>query len=43
MIVECYATLKEEVDKLLVNKFIREARYPVWVANLILVKKKNGK
>ena len=40
---ERYATLKEEVDKLLANKFIREAYYPTWVANLVLVKKKNKK
>ena len=39
-----YAALKEEVDKLLVNKFIREAHYLAYVANLVLVKKKkNGK
>ena len=43
MIAERYAALKEEVDKLLANKFIREAHYPTWVANLVLVKKKNGK
>ena len=43
MIAEHYTTLKEEVDKLLANKFIREAHYPVWVANPILVKKKNEK
>ena len=43
MTAERYAALKEEVDKLLANKFIREARYPTWVANLILVKKKNEK
>ncbi|XP_052177535.1 uncharacterized protein LOC127791591 [Diospyros lotus] len=43
MTPERYAALKEEVDKLLVNGFIREAHYPVWVANPVLVKKKNGK
>jgi len=43
MTPERYATLKEEVDKFLANKFIREAHYSTWVANLILVKKKNSK
>ena len=41
--MERYVALKEEVDKLMTNKFIREARYPTWVANPVLVKKKNGK
>ena len=36
MTVERYVALKEKVDKLLVKNFIREARYPVWVANPIL-------
>ncbi|XP_052193952.1 uncharacterized protein LOC127802277 [Diospyros lotus] len=43
MTLERYAALKEEMDKLLDNGFIREAQYPVWVANPVLVKKKNGK
>ena len=43
MTYERYVALKEEVDDLLANEFIREAHYPVWVANPILVKKKNGK
>ncbi|XP_052193804.1 uncharacterized protein LOC127802147 [Diospyros lotus] len=43
MTPERFAALKEEVDKLLDSRFIREAQYPVWVANLVLVKKKNGK
>ena len=43
MTAECYAALKEEVDKLLANKFIRKASYPTWVAKPVLVKKKNGK
>ena len=43
MTAERYASLKEEVSKLLTNKFIREAHYPVWVANPIFVNKKNGK
>lgn len=43
MTLERYAALKEEVDKLLKNEFIRETYYLVWVANPVLVKKKNGK
>ena len=39
MTPEHYAALKEDVDKLLARKFIREAHYPIWVANPILVKK----
>jgi len=40
---ERYLALKEEVDKLLVNKFIRVAYYPTWVTNPVLMNKKNGK
>jgi hypothetical protein len=35
--------LQEEVDRLLKAGFIREALYPEWLANPVLVKKKNGK
>lgn len=35
--------LKEEVQKLIKNGFIRETIYPKWVSNLVLVKKHNGK
>ena len=38
-----YRALKEEVDRLLEIKFIRESNYPQWVANAVLVKKPNGK
>ena len=38
-----YQALKEEVDKLLSNDFIKESFYPSWLANLVLVKKPNGK
>ena len=38
-----YQTLKEEVDKLLSNGFIKESFYPFWLANPVLVKKPNGK
>ena len=43
MDVERYQALKEEVDKLLKSGFIREAFYPNWLANPVLVKKANGK
>ncbi len=33
----------EEVDKLLKAGFIREVSYPDWLANIVLVKKANGK
>lgn len=33
----------EEVAKLLDAGFIKEARYPEWLANPVLVEKKNGK
>ena len=35
--------MKEKVDKLLSNGFIKESFYPSWLANPILVKKSNGK
>lgn len=38
-----YVTLKEEVDQLLEIGFIREAHFLKWLANLVLVKKPNGK
>ena len=33
----------DEVDKLLVAKFIQEVYYPEWLAKVIMVKKANGK
>uniref|UniRef100_A0A1U7Y5W6 Uncharacterized protein LOC104241394 n=1 Tax=Nicotiana sylvestris TaxID=4096 RepID=A0A1U7Y5W6_NICSY len=35
--------VNEEVDKLLANGSIRESKYPQWVANVVMIKKKNGK
>ena len=35
--------VKEEVDKLLKAGFVKEARYPDWLANVVMVKKANGK
>lgn len=32
----------EEVDKLLEARAIREVKYPTWLSNTIVVKKKNG-
>ncbi|XP_022864597.1 uncharacterized protein LOC111384542 [Olea europaea var. sylvestris] len=40
---ERYEALKEEVQKLIQNGFIREATCPRWVSNLVLVKKHNDK
>ena len=33
----------EEVEKLLAVKFIQEFYYPEWLANVVMVKKSNGK
>ena len=33
----------EEVEKLLTTGFIREVYYPRWLANIVMVKKSNGK
>ena len=35
--------IKEEVQKLTVAKFIREVYYPDWLANVVMLKKANGK
>ena len=35
--------IKEEIQKLTVAKFIREVYYPDWLANVVMVKKANGK
>ena len=35
--------IKEEVEKLLTTKFIREVPYPEWLTNVVMVKKSNGK
>ena len=35
--------IKDEVQKLIVAKFIREVNYPDWLANVVMVKKANGK
>lgn len=38
-----YATIADEVDRLLAVGFIREAHYSEWLSNMVLVKKSNGK
>ena len=38
-----YTTISEEVSKLLKAVFIREAYYPKWLANVMMVKRANGK
>ena len=35
--------IKEKVQKLTAAKFIREVYYPDWLANVVMVKKANGK
>ena len=35
--------IKDEVQKLIAVKFIREVYYPDWLANVVMVKKANGK
>ena len=40
---ECDKTIAEEVRKLLEANFIREVYYPYWLANVVMVKKANGK
>ena len=37
------AALKEEVEKLKDNGFIKDSKYPDWISNPVLVKKSNGK
>lgn len=35
--------IKEELDKLLVANFVQEVHYPTWLANVVVMPKKNGK
>ena len=35
--------VKEEIEKLLKAKFIKPTRYVQWLANIVLMMKKNGK
>ena len=40
---ERYIAINQEVEKLLEANTIREAHYPEWIANIVLVKTANGK
>ena len=35
--------IKDEIQKLIAAKFIPEVYYPDWIANVVMVKKANGK
>ena len=35
--------LDKEIEKLLVVGFIREVYYPEWLANVVMIKKANGR
>ncbi|KAG9457700.1 hypothetical protein H6P81_002208 [Aristolochia fimbriata] len=39
---ELVPEIEKEFDKLLKANFIREVKYPSWIANIVPVKKKNG-
>ena len=39
----CRAIIKQEVDKLLAARFIKEIQYPDWLSNMVVVPKKNDK
>ncbi|KAG9458349.1 hypothetical protein H6P81_002857 [Aristolochia fimbriata] len=39
---ELMPEIEKEVDKLIAANFIREVKYPSWIANIVPVKKKNG-
>ena len=41
--LEWNKAIMEEVEKLLTAGFIREVYYPKWIANVVMVKKSNGK
>jgi hypothetical protein len=43
MVEEKVKAAKAEVQRLLDASFIREVKYPPWLANTIMVRKKNGK
>ncbi|XP_074352742.1 uncharacterized protein LOC141691890 [Apium graveolens] len=42
-VVERQKVIEAEVEKLLEAKFIEEIEYPDWLANVVVVKKSNGK
>jgi len=43
MSMEKQKAVQEETDKLVKAKFIREVKYPTWLANVVVVKKSSGK
>ena len=43
MSTEKQAAIEEEVGKLLKACFIRREKFPTWLANVVMVKKSNGK
>ncbi len=40
---ERYAAISDEVEKMKSSGAIREVHYPEWIANVVMVKKVNGK
>ena len=40
---DCHQVIQAEVDNLLKAGFIREIKYPEWLANVVVVPKKGGK
>ena len=43
MSVEKQKAVQEETHKLVKAEFIREVKYPTWLANVVMVKKSSGK
>lgn len=42
-VLECQKEIIEEINKLVKAGFIQKMMYPDWLANVVLVKKANGK
>ena len=40
---ELVPKIEEELKKLIEVGFIQEVKYPTWISNIVLVKKKNGR
>ena len=40
--LELVTQIEVEVNKLIEAGFVREVKYPLWISNIVLVKKKNG-
>jgi hypothetical protein len=43
MSLEKQKAIEEETQKLVKANFIREVKYPTWLANVVMVKKSSGK